>query len=198
MRIHDAWLSLFSLGHSTVLPCMRWISLSPFHPRAQARFDFCHRLYTLQYILLIYVNERVMRTLYRFQIVYRYSYTQRERQRERERETHTHTGLLIGKILSTPSRAYLPATQSVHLEALEAPVVQAQRQTARSSRAFEIQKDAHSCVYTMHSSLCSPEGTALSCRTHAMDISQSIPSKGPSQIRHVYTWERFTPSCLHP
>ena len=45
-----------------------------------------HRLYTLQYILLIYVNERVMRTLYRFEIVYRYSYTERERERERERE----------------------------------------------------------------------------------------------------------------
>ena len=33
---------------------------------------------------------------------------------------------------------YVPATQSVHSEA---PAVQAQRQTARSSRAFEIQKD---------------------------------------------------------
>ena len=124
----------------------------------RARFCwYCpyHRLYTLHYILLIYVNGRVMRTLYKFQIVYRYSYTQRERERERERETdrQTHTGLLIGKILSTPSAAYLPATQSVHSEA---PAVQAQRQTARSSRAFEIQKDAHSCVYTMHSSLCSP------------------------------------------
>ena len=31
-----------------------------------------------------------------------------------------------------------------------------------------------------------------------MDISKSIPSKGPSQIRHIYTWERFTPSYLHP
>ena len=79
---------------------------------------------------------------------------------------------------------YVPATQSVHSEA---PAVQAQRQTARSSRDLEIQKDAHSCVYTMHSSLCSPSGTALSCRTHAMDISKSIPSKGPSQIRHIYT-----------
>ena len=48
---------------------------------------------------------------------------------------------------------YVPATQSVHSEA---PAVQAQRQTARSSRDFEIQKDARSCVYTMHSSLCSP------------------------------------------
>ena len=100
---------------------------------------------------MIYVNERVMRALYTFEIVYRYSYTEREREREKERETHT--GLLIGKILSTPSAAYLPATQSVHSEA---PAVQAQRQTARSSRDFEIQKDARSCVYTMHSSLCSP------------------------------------------
>ena len=48
---------------------------------------------------------------------------------------------------------YVPATQSVHSEA---PAVQAQRQTARSSRDLEIQKDARSCVYTMHSSLCSP------------------------------------------
>ena len=35
------------------------------------------------------------------------------------RERETHTGLLIGKILSTPSAADLPATQSVHSEAPE-------------------------------------------------------------------------------
>ena len=66
----------------------------------------------------------------------------------------------IRHTLDAPALEYVPATQSVHSEAA---AVQAQRQTARSSRDFEIQKHARSSVCTMHSSLCSP----CPCPTHA-------------------------------